>query len=430
MAKQVAEDGISGYQIQSYGHELTSTGQHVPRYFSQPLFKHPPVFTFLLAFMGRFFGVHAVPFIPIGAGVLLIPLVYLIGRETAGHNVGLAAAVLMWLDPVNGISSQKIWMDTTIAFFSTLALLFFILGLKRQKNMYYVLGGVAAGLAANTKYTGILIILAVCLFSLFRQRELWKNKWFIFSLVLPFLMLLPWGFWNFSVYGSKFISTQITIHSGLKRVVDEFRAGIPLLISIFFFFAGIMGIFFKLKKEDFFKSKIVSPKDQGSNRRILYKISAGFILFFFILLRDHFLKSFSLFSIPTSSMRMGFFQNEPSYFYFGRLIEYSFFYFFGLAALFLYQPKEFPGLGLLRFAALIILLFFIIWGNFQCRYILSAIPFLAVLSAMTLFRTLDFFDRRRLDSLRFLLVLLVILGVTKLLLLQSVMVFPNFMCYF
>jgi len=48
MALQVNND-ISDYNSIPYGKVLTKSGRKLPAYFFDPLFKHPPLFTYLLA---------------------------------------------------------------------------------------------------------------------------------------------------------------------------------------------------------------------------------------------------------------------------------------------------------------------------------------------------------------------------------------------
>ena len=124
-------------------------------------------------------------------------LTYLLGAAVYNERIGILAAILIWIDPVTIICSQKVWLGTTLAFFSVLAVYLFICGLKYHNENFFLLSGIAVGLALNTKYTGILVIFAIVFYVLFYHRALFKSKKFLLSLALPFVLLLPWVFWNF-----------------------------------------------------------------------------------------------------------------------------------------------------------------------------------------------------------------------------------------
>ena len=75
---------------------------------------------------------------------------------------------------------------------------------------------------------------------------------------------------------------------------------------------------------------------------------------------------------------MGFFSGQPPSFYIGRLIEYSPIYLLAFFALVFPRSHESREMLFIRIAAGLIFIFFIAWGNYQSRYILSAIPFLLI----------------------------------------------------
>jgi 4-amino-4-deoxy-L-arabinose transferase-like glycosyltransferase len=132
----------------------------LPEYLSAPLFKHPPLFSYTLAFSLKIFGDRefSVALIPLLCGSLLIPLVYFLARLVGDDKVAVLSALLIYMDPLTIISSQKVWLDSMLTSFATLSLYFYLKGFHRQKGSYFILGGMTAGLAALTKYPGILVI--------------------------------------------------------------------------------------------------------------------------------------------------------------------------------------------------------------------------------------------------------------------------------
>jgi len=140
------QKGLSHYNTITYAEELMAKGRELLPYFTKPLFKHPPLFTFLLASSLKFFGstFSSAGYIPILFGVLMIPLTYWLGVLLFNRRTAILASLFLWMDPISIITSQKVWMDTTIAFFMLLALVFFVYGFKYQRDLFYILSGMAA----------------------------------------------------------------------------------------------------------------------------------------------------------------------------------------------------------------------------------------------------------------------------------------------
>jgi len=110
MAKQVLDEGLSGYHTIPYGEYLAATGRSLPDYFSKPLFKHPPLFTFMAVKSMELFGKSLVSagYVSLIFGVLLIPLTYFLGALLFDRKVGIGSALFMWIEPVSIMTSQKV----------------------------------------------------------------------------------------------------------------------------------------------------------------------------------------------------------------------------------------------------------------------------------------------------------------------------------
>jgi len=432
MAIQVSRD-VADYNAIPYGKDLQSLAwDHLPAYFFQPLFKHPPVFTFLLVLSMKLFGSNfvSVGYVPIVMGVMLIPLVYLLGEMIANRSMGLLAAIFMWIDPINIICSQKVWMDTTVTFFTIFTGYCFLRAIKENKNFWFILSAVAVGLAVCTKYTGLLIYFGILVYGFFYQRDLFRNRTFIFSLGIPFFMLTPWLMWNRSVYGFDVFIVQTRLHTGLMGLMKPFMhwgTSVPLVMIVVCLFI---------------LAKLNSGRDDGKdddqekgNDPILRFVGIAIIIIFFSLfLRGQLVHSLQINHIPSHSWRMGFFSNEPTTFYFGQLLEFSFIYLFAFISFFIYQPDEKKEVAFLRISSLIIIIFFIAWGSYQSRYVLPSIPFLLLLSTQMIQKIFlglkkipSFLPR---SSLQFLFISLIAYVLVKTYHLNVIFSYTNDMCYF
>ena len=138
--------------------------------------------------------------------------------------------------------------------------------------------------------------------------------------------------------------------------------------------------------------------------------------------------------IPRTSWTGAVFWNEPITFYVGQLVEYSFIYLFAFASFFIVRKRKFTEISLLRYGALVTLVFFTLWKSFQCRYILFAIPLLVILAFELIFviyeRISEFKSFIPRVVVKGLLVLLIFYGVSKTYLIDLSLSFTNDMCYF
>jgi 4-amino-4-deoxy-L-arabinose transferase-like glycosyltransferase len=371
LGRQVNDD-IADYNTIPYANKLMAQGRPLPEYFTQPLFKHPPLFTWLIAFSMQLFGVNiaSAGYVSLFLGVLMIPLIYCLGSLVAGPLVGMGAAIFLWLDPVNIICSQKVWMDTPIAFFTLLAAVLFISGIKSRNDVLIIFSGIVSGCAANTKYTGILITVAFALYAFLYRKDLYRSRAFLFSLILPALMLVPWILWNIGVYGSHALGVQSILHVEIASKINLLKERWPLLLALILFTTAIILLLRKIARDS--QAHQLSPR-----YRSLIKI--GFLTFLVFLVSGQIRHSLQFGFIPSHSWMMGLFADQPPWFYIGRLIEYSLIYLFAFFALLFPRPRESKEMPFIRLTAGLILVFFIAWGNYQSRYILSAIPFLLIL---------------------------------------------------
>lgn len=429
MAKQVYAEGLSGYNTIPYGKELAAQGRELPDYFFEPLFKHPPVFTLLM--VGMFHLIQPSFFVAGSLSILLsslmIILVYWLGVMIADRRAGMFAAILLWMDPIVIMSSQKIWMDTTIAFFTLLSVCFFVWALKEKRDIGFLLSGWCTGMAVNTKYTGILIVLVYGLHAILYEKELLKNRFFWMGIALPFILLIPWFMWNASVYAGDIIGTQGELRDLILSLKRHAMLGIGLLLGAA---AGTV-MFLKMRKN---KTRRIAKEVNGDYSQLV-RYSYIFVgLLIAILLSENIKHSLSPFYIPTNSWQLGFFRGELPTFYFGRLLEYSFLYVFAYFVLLAYSPEEEPLRPVVRLSALVILAFFIVWGNYQSRYVLSAVPFLLILATELIVGLYDRIKNIPNLPLRALikacLVLLVVYSFYKTMFINLFLSFPNDVCYF
>ncbi|MCR4336825.1 MAG: glycosyltransferase family 39 protein, partial [Candidatus Omnitrophica bacterium] len=380
-----------------------------PSYFKDPLFKHPPLFFFFAALSMKILGANylTVFYVANFFGILIIFAIYFLAKLiTHQRSLSLMAAFAVWMDPINIICSQKIWIDTMLSFWQLLAIIFFIHAIQSQKSNHFLWSGFCAGLATLTKYPGILITLGILLYVTFYNRTLFKNKRFIVSLLLPLLMLSPWLSWNFATYGINFISNIMNVEIGSRGI-----------LILFYGIGGMLLLVLFLKY---------------MNRQILKYFSWLIVGCLSFALLKNLLASLDLTHLPSTSWAGGLFSHENHLFYLGRLLELSPLYIFALIAMIF--PSQNKNLTLLKVISIVILIFYSWWGDYQSRYILAATPYLILLAIILWKEFLKKSFQLKCKSLRLcsqsLLIVSMLFVFWKTYLINVMISFPNNLCYF
>ena len=135
------------------------------------------------------------------AGILSVPLIYLIGKKLFAEKAGLIAALLL------AVSNYHVWIsriglqESILIFFSLLTFYLFLLAL--EKNKYWFFWGVSFGLALLTKYLALVLVPIFVIYLLFYQRKVFKDKNFWFGVLISILIFSPVIIYNFKLFQSQ-----------------------------------------------------------------------------------------------------------------------------------------------------------------------------------------------------------------------------------
>ena len=111
-------------------------------------------------------------------GTLTVLLVYRIARDIADRRTGLTAALFLSLAYLHVRDSHFGVTDVPMTFLVTLSVLLLLRALRRGTTVAYMVAGLASGLAASTKYNGLMLIapaLAANAVHVFDRREPWGD---------------------------------------------------------------------------------------------------------------------------------------------------------------------------------------------------------------------------------------------------------------
>ncbi len=147
------------------------------------MWKHPFVFYTLIAASYLVFGVKAI------AGMvttnilasLTVVFVFLTGRELFNDWAGAAAGVLMTVLPIHMFYSTRVLTDVPGTFFVVLTLYFWARTENRGERWSFYATFAAAGFTLLTKLTGVVVLPALFVYYLWKEREqlfLQKKYWY------------------------------------------------------------------------------------------------------------------------------------------------------------------------------------------------------------------------------------------------------------
>lgn len=163
-----------------------------------------PLYNILLAAWVRLVGVSeiAVRFPSAVAGLLSIPLIYLLARRVAGPTTGLLAAGLLAISPYHIWYSQEAKMYTMVVLLALLSSLALVEALERNRPLLWAGYAIATTLMFYTHVATVLVFVAQAIYVLLARRA-WRGRekgWLVAAAILT-LPYVPVAFWASRVVG-------------------------------------------------------------------------------------------------------------------------------------------------------------------------------------------------------------------------------------
>jgi len=168
------------------------------------VFVHPPVYLYIEYFVMLVNpNLLALRSFNVLLGIATICLIFYIGTLAFSKKTAFIASGIYALYPLAIYSNKIALVDNGLTFFTTLMMLLFVKYLKGKKVKYLVLSGMFAGISFMTKYSALLVIGALVLFSMFtffRGKIIDLLIYIISTLIFPlamFFLLLLTNIWPF-----------------------------------------------------------------------------------------------------------------------------------------------------------------------------------------------------------------------------------------
>ncbi len=232
-------------------------------------FDHPGMIGYLLRIFTDLFGqsIFVVKF----ADFLITSLTILSFYKLASYFLSkqkLQRAILLLTSTIFiSILSFNSTPDVPLLLFWTLSLICLYKAIFEEKKWFWVLGGIAMGLAFNSKYTALLLQIGLIGFLIFsnKYRKLFVSPWFWTSILLSIIITYPVWYWNFQNEFASFVfqsSERTSSISEFKISPKNFFGAIGhqmfLLIPILFLVIGVITC--KYLKRALLKLKIPQAK--------------------------------------------------------------------------------------------------------------------------------------------------------------------------
>lgn len=219
---------------------------------------NPPLFYWMESVM-LFFGNTEIilRFIPAVMGCLTIPVLYFIGKEVGGKLCGIITAGLVTFSSFHIYYSQEARAYTTMLFFFSLVLLFYLLALKTNRIQYWVLSGLFASLAFWTHFYVFVGISIIYLHSLIvNWRKIRDNIKSIFPIMISLgtfvLVSLPLIVVTIELFLIRTSSEPTWGYSGFDLIYSTLYllSGSEIYLTIIFTILATVGIIWLFRNKE------------------------------------------------------------------------------------------------------------------------------------------------------------------------------------
>tara|TARA_B110000091_G_scaffold118742_1_gene127920 strand:+ start:1104 stop:2492 length:1389 start_codon:yes stop_codon:yes gene_type:complete len=164
-------------------------------------FDHPGMIGYLLRFFTELFGtsVFAVKFTDFFITSITLLSFYKLASYFLSKQKLQRALVLIASTIFISILSFNSTPDVPLLLFWTLSLICLYKAIFENKKWFFLLGGIAMGLAFNSKYTALLLQIGLLLFLLFsnKHRKLLISPWLWSSILISIAVTFPVWYWNY-----------------------------------------------------------------------------------------------------------------------------------------------------------------------------------------------------------------------------------------
>lgn len=160
----------------------------------------PPLIAYFIYITTHLFGngYFGIRFIVPICYLLIAYFLYLAAKKLFSEKEANWVALSFIFMPSITFSATIISTDPIMMMFWALALYLFIYAVKEKNISYWILAGIAVGLSALAKYTGLVFLLSLVLYLIFcREVRFWLKSYKLYLMLIAVaLVILPNIIWN------------------------------------------------------------------------------------------------------------------------------------------------------------------------------------------------------------------------------------------
>ncbi len=164
-------------------------------------FDHPGMIGYILRIFTEIFGqsIFTIKFADFIITSLTILSFYKLASYFLSKEKQQRAFILLASTIFISILSFNSTPDVPLLLFWTLSLICLYKAIFEEKKWFWILSGIAMGLAFNSKYTALLLQIGLIAFLVFsnKHRKLLLSPWLYLSLIISFAVTYPVWYWNY-----------------------------------------------------------------------------------------------------------------------------------------------------------------------------------------------------------------------------------------
>jgi 4-amino-4-deoxy-L-arabinose transferase-like glycosyltransferase len=195
-------------------------------------YKHPPMPSLILYVLNHLFGQPSIGltvFAAQGGNVVALIYVWLLAKRLLPHQLAIVAVLITSLIAYHNFRAFAFNHNTVSLPFTAAALYYFYCAIRQpERQLLWLLIGVAGGLAMLTKYSAILVLASFVIYILWER--LWKNplvlRGLLLSIVVFVLVFSPNIIWlvEHDWLPFTYLDKQLTTSGGRLELLGNFFA--------------------------------------------------------------------------------------------------------------------------------------------------------------------------------------------------------------
>lgn len=175
-----------------------------------------PIYPAFIAGVYAVFGIkpYMVLFFQIVLSTITAYYFYKIVEELCNKKIAQIALFIFAIEPTLILYTTFLYSEILFMFFTILSLWFLVVGIKKSSTLFFLVAGVALGLATLTRPAGQYLIVVYALIILLYNKNYYKNsKYVAIIFVFYIVSIAPWAIRNYVMYDRLKLSSTMQLNA-------------------------------------------------------------------------------------------------------------------------------------------------------------------------------------------------------------------------